>query len=60
MAHRQFHSPINSVYDRPLSFPAVPAAGRESEVRMAYVLKCDDLRRAVEVLRVALATYNAR
>lgn len=30
----------------------------KSEVRIAYVLKQDDLRRAVEVLRVALARYR--
>jgi aspartate aminotransferase len=41
-----------------------PAAGfyasplGKSEVRIAYVLKQDDLRRAVEVLRVALARYS--
>jgi aspartate aminotransferase len=32
----------------------------KSEVRMAYVLNEDDLRRAVEVLRAALAAYNER
>jgi aspartate aminotransferase len=32
----------------------------KSEVRMAYVLNEDDLRRAVEVLRAALAAYNGR
>ncbi|HEY0158400.1 MAG TPA: pyridoxal phosphate-dependent aminotransferase [Thermoanaerobaculia bacterium] len=31
----------------------------KSEVRIAYVLNQDDLRRAVEVLRHALAAYNA-
>jgi aspartate aminotransferase len=44
-------APASGFYASPLG---------KSEVRMAYVLKCDDLRRAVEVLRVALATYNAR
>jgi aspartate aminotransferase len=40
-------------------FYASPGLGK-SEVRIAYVLNCDDLRRAVEVLRVALEKYNAR
>ncbi|HEX6642988.1 MAG TPA: pyridoxal phosphate-dependent aminotransferase [Thermoanaerobaculia bacterium] len=40
-------------------FYATPELGK-SEVRIAYVLNCDDLRRAVEVLRVALEKYNAR
>lgn len=31
-----------------------------SEVRIAYVLKCEDLQRAVEVLRAGLAAYAAR
>lgn len=31
-----------------------------SEVRIAYVLNCDDLRRAVEVLRAGLAAYGER
>ena len=38
-------------------FYATPDLGK-SEVRMAYVLNCDDLRRAVEVLRFALAAYG--
>ncbi|MDP9192687.1 MAG: pyridoxal phosphate-dependent aminotransferase [Acidobacteriota bacterium] len=38
-------------------FYATPGLGK-SEVRIAYVLNCDDLRRAVEVLRVALAVYG--
>ena len=32
----------------------------KSQVRMAYVLNEDDLRRAVEVLRVALRAYDSR
>jgi hypothetical protein len=32
----------------------------KSEVRIAYVLNCDDLRKAVELLRIALDRYNAR
>ncbi len=31
-----------------------------SEVRIAYVLNVEDLKRAIEVLRVALARYNER
>jgi aspartate aminotransferase len=31
-----------------------------SEVRIAYVLNCDDLRRAVEVLRAGLGVYAGR
>jgi aspartate aminotransferase len=38
-------------------FYATPDLGK-SEVRIAYVLNCDDLRRAVEVLRVALRVYR--
>jgi aspartate aminotransferase len=37
-------------------FYATPGLGRQ-EVRIAYVLNSDSLRRAVEVLRVALAAY---
>jgi aspartate aminotransferase len=40
-------------------FYETPGLGK-SEVRIAYVLNEDDLRRAVEVLRVALVAYNAR
>jgi aspartate aminotransferase len=40
-------------------FYATPDLGK-SEVRIAYVLNCDDLRRSVEVLRAALAVYSAR
>lgn len=32
----------------------------KSEVRIAYVLNVEDLKRAIEVLRVALVKYNAR
>jgi aspartate aminotransferase len=42
-------APASGFYASPLG---------KSEVRIAYVLNTDDLRRAVEVLRVALATYN--
>ena len=40
-------------------FYATPGLGK-SEVRIAYVLNEDDLRRSVEVLRAALAEYNVR
>jgi aspartate aminotransferase len=40
-------------------FYATPELGK-SEVRIAYVLNCDDLRRAVELLRVALEQYPGR
>jgi aspartate aminotransferase len=32
----------------------------KSEVRIAYVLKEEDLRSAIEILRVALAKYPGR
>ena len=38
-------------------FYATPQLGK-SEVRIAYVLNCDDLRRAVELLRIALERYS--
>ena len=44
-------APANGFYVSPLG---------KSEVRLAYVLNCDDLRRAIEVLRVAIPAYNAR
>jgi len=44
-------APANGFYVSPMG---------TSEVRMAYVLKQDDLRRAVDVLRVALDQYNGR
>ena len=40
-------------------FYATPHLGR-NEVRIAYVLNRDDLRRAVEILRIALEKYNSR
>jgi len=40
-------------------FYATPGLGK-NEVRMAYVLKIDDLKRALEILEKALAAYNAR
>jgi aspartate aminotransferase len=44
-------APASGFYASPLG---------KSEVRIAYVLNQDDLRRSVEVLRHALAAYNAR
>jgi len=40
-------------------FYATPGLGK-NEVRMAYVLKIEDLKRALVVLEKALAAYNAR
>ena len=40
-------------------FYATPGAGK-NEVRMAYVLKIDDLKRALIVLEKAIEAYNAR
>jgi len=40
-------------------FYATPGLGK-NEVRMAYVLKIDDLKRALEVLAKALEAYNNR
>ena len=40
-------------------FYATPGKGR-NEVRMAYVLKEDDLRRAMELLKIALRQYHER
>jgi aspartate aminotransferase len=44
-------SPAAGFYDSPLG---------TSEVRIAYVLKEEDLRASLEILRVALETYGAR
>jgi aspartate aminotransferase len=44
-------APASGFYTTPLG---------KSEVRIAYVLKEEDLRQAVELLRVALQRYNAR
>lgn len=44
-------APASGFYASPLG---------KSEVRIAYVLNQDDLRRSVEVLRHGLAAYNAR
>ena len=44
-------APASGFYASPLG---------KSEVRIAYVLKEEDLRRAIEVLRVALDRYNKR
>ena len=40
-------------------FYATPGAGK-NQVRIAYVLKIEDLKRALVVLEKALAAYNAR
>ena len=40
-------------------FYATPGAGK-NEVRMAYVLKIEDLKRALIVLEKAIEAYNAR
>ena len=40
-------------------FYATPGLGR-NEVRIAYVLKLDDLRNAIECLRIALKEYNSK
>ena len=40
-------------------FYATPGLGR-NEVRIAYVLKLDDLRNAIECLRTALEEYNSK
>lgn len=40
-------------------FYATPNLGK-SEVRIAYVLNCDDLRKAIELLRIALEQYAQR
>ena len=40
-------------------FYTTPGAGRD-EVRIAYVLKKDDLQRALVVLQKALETYPGR
>ena len=44
-------APANGFYASPLG---------KDEIRIAYVLKQDDLRRSVELLRKALDRYNAR
>jgi aspartate aminotransferase len=40
-------------------FYSTPGMGRD-EVRIAYVLKKDDLQRAILILEKALEAYNAR
>ena len=40
-------------------FYRTPGLGR-NQVRMAYVLKTEDLQRALEVLRAALEAYNSQ
>ena len=40
-------------------FYTTPGAGRD-QVRIAYVLKKEDLRQALVVLRKALEAYNSR
>ena len=40
-------------------FYATPGLG-SNEVRMAYVLNCDDLRKAIQVLGEGLKAYQAR
>lgn len=40
-------------------FYATPGMGR-NEVRLAYVLKQEDLKRSMEILKIALEKYNAK
>ena len=40
-------------------FYSTPGVGLD-EVRIAYVLKKEDLKRAIEVLEAALIAYNAK
>ena len=40
-------------------FYGTPGKGRD-EVRLAYILKQEDLRRAMEVLARGIEVYNAR
>ena len=40
-------------------FYGTPGKGRD-EVRLAYILKQEDLRRAMEVLAHGIAAYNSR
>ncbi|MDR0890491.1 MAG: pyridoxal phosphate-dependent aminotransferase [Oscillospiraceae bacterium] len=40
-------------------FYATEGAGK-SEIRIAYVLRCEDLERALDLLRMAIERYNAR
>ena len=40
-------------------FYATPGRGK-NEVRMAYVLKKEDLERALDILKIALEQYNSR
>ena len=40
-------------------FYGTPVKGRD-EVRLAYILKQEDLRRAMEVLAHGIAAYNSR
>ena len=40
-------------------FYATPGAGK-SEIRIAYVLACEELERALDLLRQAIDQYNAR
>ncbi len=40
-------------------FYATPGKGT-TEMRLAYVLNCDDLKRAIQLLGKAIAQYNAK
>ena len=57
---KEFHVDNETVMVAPLDgFYATPGLGRD-EVRLAYVLEQDKLRRAMGVLEAALAAYPAR
>ena len=56
----EFEYEGQTVFMAPASgFYTTPGMGRD-EVRMAYVLNKEDLRKAMEVLRHALEAYNSR
>jgi len=57
---REFSLDGETVMVAPLDgFYATPGLGRD-EVRLAYVLECDKLTRAMRILEAALAAYPAR
>lgn len=56
---REFHNKNETVLLAPAAgFYATPGKGKR-EVRLAFMLKTEDLKRSLELLRLALAEYNS-
>lgn len=56
----EFQDNGDTVMFAPASPSMPPPAGASSEIRIAYVLKQEDLERAMDLLALGIRAYNAR